>query len=136
MINYGPFIFSILLWIGTGIFCRACLPPFEKGTDKELRALNWALIILLFCLSTIVSYINIETNINKAVIDYDRGKYKVELKVQIDTIRTVERCPELSKHIVPPVTKPQTMKSTLPMTMEKEVLRDSALPYSQWGFQN
>lgn len=134
--NYGPFIFSILLWIGFGILCRGCLPPFSKETDKQLKILSWTLIIISFGLSTIVSYTSIETNMNKAVIDYDRGKYKVELKIQIDTIRTVKRCPELFKHTVLPVIESQPMKSIPPMTMGKKALKDSVLPYSQWEFQN
>lgn len=103
-----------------------------KGTDKQLKIINWVLTIITLGLCVLVSYTSIETNINKAIVDYDRGKYKVEFKVSIDTIRIVKKCPELYKHTVPYVTEPQPMRFIPPMNLEKEQeLQDSLLPYSQ-----
>lgn len=130
--DYGQFIFSVLLWIGFGIVCKVCLPPFKKGTNRPLKIIGWVLIIVTFSLCVLISYTSIETNINKAIVDYDRGKYKVELKVSIDTIRIVNKCPELYKHTVPYVTEPQPMRFITPITLEKEwEFQDSLLPYSQ-----
>lgn len=130
--DYGLFIFSVLLWMGFGIVCKMCLPPFEKKTDKSLKITSWVLTVATFSLCVLVSYTSIETNMNKAIIDYDRGKYKVELKVRVDTVRTIKKCPELYKHTVPYVTEPQPMKFIPPMTWEKEQeSQDSSMPSSQ-----
>ena len=130
--DYGLFIFSVLLWMGFGIVCKMCLPPFEKKTDKALKIISWILIIVTLGLCVFVYYTSIETNMNKAIIDYDRGKYKVELKVSVDTIRTIKKCPKLYKRTVPFVTEPQPMRFTLPMTWEKEQeSQDSLMLYSQ-----
>lgn len=130
--DYGLFIFSVLLWMGFGIVCKICLPPFEKKTDKLLKITSWVLTVATFSLCVLVSYTSIETNMNKAIIDYDRGKYKVELKVSVDTVKTIKKCPELYKHTVPYVAEPQPMRFTPPMTWEKEQeLQDFLLPYSQ-----
>lgn len=130
--DYGLFIFSVLLWIGFGIVCKMCLPPFEKKTDKPLKIIGWILIIVTLGLCVFVYYTSIETNMNKAIIDYDRGKYKVELKVRIDTVKTIKKCPELYKHTVPYVAEPQPMRFTPPMTWEKEQeSQDSSMPSSQ-----
>lgn len=132
--DYGLFIFSILLWMGFGIVCKMCLPPFEKKTDKALKIISWILIIVTLGLCVFVSYTSIETNMNKAIINYDRGKYKVELKVSVDTIRTIKKCPKLYKRTVPFVTEPQPMRFTPPMTWEKEQeFQDSSMPSSQLG---
>lgn len=130
--DYGLFIFSVLLWVGFGIVCKMCLPPFEKKTDKPLKIISWILIIVTFGLCVFVYYASIETNMNKAIIDYDRGKYKVELKVRVDTIRTIKKCPELYKRTVPYVAEPQPMRFIPPMTWEKEQeSQDSLMLYSQ-----
>ena len=130
--SYGSFILSILLWVGFGIVCRACLPPFEKGADKLLKIMSWVLTIASLGLCVLVSYASIETNINKAIIDYDRGKYKVELKISVDTVRTIKKCPKLYKDTVPHVIEPLTMRFIPPTTWEKEQeLQDSLLPYSR-----
>lgn len=130
--NYGQFIFSVLLWMGFGIVCKMCLPPFEKKTDKLLKIISWVLIITTFSLCVLVSYTSIETNINKAIIDYNRGKYKVELKISIDTVRTIKKCPELYKRTVPFVTEPQPMKFIPPITLKKgQESQDSSMPYLQ-----
>ena len=130
--DYGLFIFSVLLWIGFGIVCKMCLPPFEKKTDKPLKITGWILIIVTLGLCVFVYYTSIETNMNKAIIDYDRGKYKVELKVRIDTVKTIKKCPELYKRTVPYVAEPQPMRFTPPMTWEKEQeSQDSSMPSSQ-----
>lgn len=130
--DYGLFIFSILPWIGFGTVCRMCLPPFEKRMDRLLKIMSWALTICTLGLCVFISYVSIEANIDKAIVDYDRGKYKVELKVNIDTVRTVKKCPELYKHIVPYVIGPQPMRFIPPMTREKgQESQDSLLPYSQ-----
>lgn len=132
--DYGQFIFSVLLWMGFGIICKMCLPPFEKKTDKALKIISWILIIVTLGLCVFVSYTSIETNMNKAIINYDRGKYKVELKVSVDTIRTIKKCPELYKRTVPYVAEPQPMRFTPPMTWEKEQeFQDSLMPSSQLG---
>lgn len=132
--DYGLFIFSVLLWIGFGIVCKMCLPPFEKKTDKPLKIIGWILIIVTLGLCVFVYYTSIETNMNKAIIDYDRGKYKVELKVRVDTVRTIKKCPELYKRTVPYVTEPQPMRFIPPMTWEKEQeSQDSSMPSSQLG---
>lgn len=132
--DYGLFIFSVLLWMGFGIVCKMCLPPFEKKTDKPLKILSWVLFIITLGLCVLISYTSIETSMNKAIIDYDRGKYKVELKVSIDTIKTIKKCPELYKHTVPYVAEPQPMRFTPPMTWEKEQeSQDSLMPSSQLG---
>lgn len=133
--DYGLFIFSVLLWMGFGIVCKMCLPPFEKKkTDKPLKIIGWILIIVTLGLCVFVYYTSIETNMNKAIIDYDRGKYKVELKVRVDTVRTIKKCPELYKHTVPYVTEPQPMRFIPPMTWEKEQeSQDSSMPSSQLG---
>ncbi len=132
--DYGLFIFSVLLWMGFGIVCRMCLPPFDKKTDKPLKIIGWILIIVTLGLCVFVYYTSIETNMNKAIIDYDRGKYKVELKVRVDTVRTIKKCPELYKRTVPFVTEPQPMRFTPPMTWEKEQeSQDSSMPSSQLG---
>ena len=94
--------------------------------------MSWALTIATLGLCVLVSYASIEININKAIIDYDRGKYKVELKVSVDTVRTIKKCPKLYKHTVPYVIEPLTMKFIPPTTWEKEQeLQDSLLPYSR-----
>ena len=130
--EYGQFIFSVLLWMVFGIVCKMCLPPFEKKTDKPLKIIGWILIIVTFGLCVFVYYISIETNMNKAIIDYDRGKYKVELKVRVDTIRTIKKCPELYKRTVPYVTEPQPMRFIPPITLEKgQESQDSSMPYLQ-----
>lgn len=130
--DYGQFIFSVLLWMGFGIICKMCLPPFERGTDRQLKIIGWVLIIVTLGLCVLVSYTSIEANIDKAIVDYDRGKYKVELKVSIDTIRTVKKCPELYKHTVPYVTEPQPMRFIPLMNLEKgQESQDSLLPYLQ-----
>ena len=130
--DYGLFIFSVLLWIGFGIICKMCLPPFEKKTDRLLKIMSWVLIIVTLGLCVFVYYTSIETNMNKAIIDYDRGKYKVELKVSVDTVRTIKKCPELYKRTVPYVTEPQPMRFTPPMIWEKEQeFQDSSMPYLQ-----
>lgn len=130
--SYWSFILSVLLWVGFGIVCRACLPPFEKGADKLLKIMSWALTIATLGLCVLVSYASIETSINKAIIDYDRGKYKVELKVSVDTVRTIKKCPKLYKHTVPYVTEPQPMRFIPLITWEKEQeSQDSLLPYSR-----
>ena len=130
--DYGLFIFSVLLWMGFGIVCKMCLPPFEKKTDKALKIISWILIIVTLGLCVFVYYTSIETNMNKAIIDYDRGKYKVELKVSVDTIRIIKKCPKLYKRTVPYVTEPQPMRFTPPMTWEKEQeSQDSLMLYSQ-----
>lgn len=130
--DYGQFIFSILLWMGFGIVCKMCLPPFEKKTDRLLKVISWVLIIVTFGLCVLISYTSIETSMNKAIIDYDRGKYKVELKVSVDTVRTIKKCPELYKSIIPYVTEPQPMRFIPPITLEKEQeSQDSSMPYSQ-----
>lgn len=132
MISYGQFIFSILLWVGFGAACKLLLPPFEKGADRQLKIISWVLTVVILGLCVLVSYISIETSINKAIIDYDRGKYKVELKVSIDTVKIVKKCPELYKHTVPYVTEPQPMRFTPPMTWERgQESQDSSLPCSQ-----
>ena len=132
MTDYGLFIFSVLLWIGFGIVCKMCLPPFEKKTDEPLKIISWVLIIVTLGLCMFVSYASIEASMNKAIIDYDRGKYKVELKVSVDTIRTIKKCPELYKRTVPFVAEPQPMRFTPPMTLEKEQeFQDSLMSYSQ-----
>lgn len=132
--DYGLFIFSVLLWMGFGIVCKMCLPPFEKKTDKPLKIIGWILIIVTLGLCVFVYYTSIETNMNKAIIDYDRGKYKVELKVRVDTVRTIKKCPELYKRTVPYVTEPQPMRFIPPMTWEKEQeSQDSSMPSSQLG---
>lgn len=129
--SYWSFILSILLWVGFGIVCRTCLPPFGKGADKLLKIMSWILVIVTLGLCVLVSYATIETNINKAIIDYDRGKYKVELKVSVDTVRTIKKCPKLYKHTVPYVTEPQPMRFIPLITWEKQELQDSLLPYSR-----
>lgn len=130
--DYGQFIFSVLLWMGFGIVCKMCLPPFEKKTDKPLKIISWVLIIVTLGLCVLVSYTSIETSMNKAIIDYDRGKYKVELKVRVDTVRTIKKCPELYKRTVPFVTEPQPMRFIPPITLEKEQeSQDSSMPYLQ-----
>lgn len=130
--DYGLFIFSVLLWVGFGVVCKICLPPFEKKTDRLLKITSWVLTIATFSLCVLVSYTSIETSMNKAIIDYDRGKYKVELKVSIDTVKTIKKCPELYKHTVPYVAEPQPMRFTPPMTWEKEQeSQDSSMPSSQ-----
>lgn len=109
-----------------------CLPPFEKGTDRQLKIISWVLTIVTLGLCVLVSYTSIETHINKAIIDYDRGKYKVELKVSIDTIRTIKKCPKLYKHTVPYVIEPQPMRFIPLMNLETgQESQDSLLPYSQ-----
>lgn len=130
--DYGQFIFSVLLWIGFGIVCKMCLPPFEKKTDKPLKIISWVLTIVTLSLCVLISYTSIETSMNKAIIDYDRGRYKVELKVSVDTVKTIKKCPELYKRTVPFVTEPQPMRFTPPITLEKEQeLQDSLLPCSR-----
>lgn len=129
--DYGTVIFSIILWTLLGIGCRWCLPPFEKDTDRQVKILSWLIVTLLFGLSIAVTFISTQSNMEKAIIDYDRGKYKVELKVSIDTVRTVKRCPKLYKHTVPSVIEPQHMRFIQPMTVEIGELRDSSQPYSQ-----
>lgn len=130
--DYGLFIFSVLLWMGFGIVCKICLPPFEKKTDRLLKITSWVLTVATFNLCVFVSYISIETNMNKAIIDYDRGKYKVELKVSVDTVRIIKKCPELYKRTVPYVTEPQSMRFIPPITLEKEQeSQDSSMPYLQ-----
>lgn len=130
--DYGLFIFSVLLWMGFGIVCKMCLPPFEKKTDEPLKIIGWILIIVTLGLCVFVYYTSIETNMDKAIIDYDRGKYKVELKVRVDTIRTIKKCPELYKRTVPYVAEPQPMRFIPPMTWEKEQeSQDSSMPSSQ-----
>nr|DAL05020.1 MAG TPA: hypothetical protein [Crassvirales sp.] len=130
--DYGQFIFSVLLWMGFGIVCKICLPPFEKKTDRLLKITSWVLTVATLSLCILISYASIETSMNKAVIDYDRGKYKVELKVRVDTVRTIKKCPELYKRTVPYVAEPQPMRFTPPMTWEKEQeSQDSSMPYSQ-----
>lgn len=130
--DYGLFIFSVLLWMGFGIVCKMCLPPFEKKTDKPLKIISRILIIVTFGLCVFVYYASIETNMNKAIVDYDRGKYKVELKVSVDTVRTIKKCPELYKRTVPYVAEPQPMRFIPPMTWEKEQeSQDSSMPYLQ-----
>ena len=132
--DYGLFIFSILLWIGFGIICKICLPPFEKKADRLLKIMSWVLIIATLSLCILISYASIEASMNKAIIDYDRGKYKVELKVSVDTVRTIKKCPELYKRTVPYVAEPQPMRFTPPMTLEKEQeSQDSSMPSSQLG---
>lgn len=132
MMNYGQFIFSVLLWMGFGIVCKMCLPPFEKKTNKTLKVMSWLLIIATFSLCILISYASTETSMNKAIIDYDRGKYKVELKVSIDTVRTIKKCPELYKRTVPYVTEPQPMRFIPPITLEKgQESQDSSMPYLQ-----
>lgn len=132
MMDYGQFIFSILLWMGFGAVCRLLLPPYEKETGRQLKIISWILTIAILSLCVTVSYKNIETNINKAIVDYDRGKYKVELKVSIDTIRTIKKCPELYKPTAPYVTEPQPMRFIPPMIWGKgQESQDSLLPYSQ-----
>lgn len=130
--DYGQFIFSVLLWMGFGIVCKICLPPFEKKTDRLLKITSWVLTIATFSLCVLISYASIEASMNKAIIDYDRGKYKVELKVSVDTVRIIKKCPELYKRTVPYVTEPQPMRFTPPMTLEKEQeSQDFLMPYSQ-----
>lgn len=130
--DYGQFIFSVLLWMGFGIVCKMCLPPFEKKTDRLLKIISWVLIIVTLGLCVLVSYTSVESSMNKAIIDYDRGKYKVELKVSVDTVRTIKKCPELYKHTVLYVAEPQPMRFTPPMTWEKEQeSQDSSMPSSQ-----
>lgn len=130
--EYGQFIFSVLLWMGFGIVCKICLPPFEKKTDRLLKITSWVLTVATFSLCVLISYTSIETSMNKAIIDYDRGKYKVELKVSVDTIRTIKKCPELYKRTVPFVTEPQPMRFIPPITLEKEQeFQDSLMPYLQ-----
>lgn len=130
--DYGQFILSVLLWMGFGIVCKMCLPPFEKKTDRLLKITSWALTVATLSLCVLISYASIETSMNKAIIDYDRGKYKVELKVSVDTVRTIKKCPELYKRTVPFVTKPQPMRFIPPMTWEKEQeSQDSLMLYSQ-----
>lgn len=130
--DYGLFIFSVLLWMGFGIVCKMCLPPFEKKTDRLLKITSWVLTVATFSLCVFVSYTSIETNMNKAIINYDRGKYKVELKVSVDTIRTIKKCPKLYKRTVPFVTEPQPMRFTPPITLEKkQESQDSSMPYLQ-----
>ncbi len=130
--DYGQFIFSVLLWMGFGIVCKICLPPFEKKTDRLLKITSWVLTVATLSLCILISYASIETSMNKAVIDYDRGKYKVELKVRVDTVRTIKKCPELYKRTVPYVAEPQPMRFTPPMTWEKEQeSQDSSMPSSQ-----
>lgn len=130
--EYGQFIFSVLLWMGFGIVCKMCLPPFEKKTDKALKVISWLLIIVTLGLCILVSYVSIETSMNKAIIDYDRSKYKVELKVSVDTVRTIKKCPELYKRTAPFVTEPQPMRFIPPITLEKEQKsQDSLMPYLQ-----
>lgn len=130
--DYGLFIFSVLLWMGFGIVCKMCLPPFEKKTDGLLKVISWVLTIGTLSLCVLVSYTSTETNMNKAIIDYDRGKYKVELKVSVDTVRTIKKCPELYKRTVPYVAEPQPMRFIPPMTWEKEQeSQDSSMPYLQ-----
>lgn len=133
--DYGLFIFSVLLWMGFGIVCKICLPPFEKKTDRLLKITSWVLTVATLSLCILISYASIETSMNKAIIDYDRGKYKVELKVSVDTVRTIKKCPELYKRTVPYVAEPQPMRFTPPMTLEKErESQDSLMPYSQLDF--
>lgn len=97
--------------------------------------MSWVLTIITLGLCVLVSYISMEANMNKAIIDYDRGKYKVELKVHIDTVRTVKKCPELYKHTAPYVTEPQPMRFIPLITGEKEQeLQDSLMPYSPLDF--
>lgn len=130
--DYGQFIFSVLLWMGFGIICKICLPPFEKKTDRPLKIISWVLTIVTLSLCVLVSYTSIETSMNKAIIDYDKGKYKVELKVSVDTVRTIKKCLELYKHTVPFVTEPQPMRFTPPITLEKEQeSQDSLMPCLQ-----
>lgn len=130
--DYGQFIFSVLLWMGFGIICKMCLPPFEKKIDKPLKIISWVLTIVTLSLCVLISYTSIETSMNKAIIDYDRGKYKVELKVSVDTVRTIKKCPELYKRTVPFVTELQPMRFTPPITLEKEQeSQDSLMPYLQ-----
>lgn len=130
--DYGLFIFSVLLWIGFGIVCKICFPPFEKKTDRLLKITSWVLTIATFSLCVLISYASIEASMNKAIIDYDRGKYKVELKVSVDTVRIIKKCPELYKRTVPYVAEPQPMRFTPPMTLEKEQeSQDFLMPYSQ-----
>lgn len=131
MMDYGLFIFNVLLWMEFGIVCKMCLPPFEKKTDISLKITNWVLAVATFSLCVLISYKSIEANMNKAIIDYDRGKYKVELKVSVDTVRTIKKCPKLYKRTVPFVTEPQPMRFTPPMTWEKEQKsQDSSMPSS------
>ncbi len=130
--DYGLFIFSILLWIGFGIICKICLPPFEKKADRLLKIMSWVLIIATLSLCILISYASIEASMNKAIIDYDRGKYKVELKVSVDTVRTIKKCPELYKRTAPSVAEPQPMRFIPPITLEKEQeSQDSSMPYLQ-----
>lgn len=130
--DYGPIVLSIIFWILSGIGCRWCLPPFEKDTDRQVKILSWLIVTLMFGLSIAVTFISTQSNMEKAIIDYDRRRYKVELKVSIDTIKTVKRCPKLYKHTVPYVTEPQPMRFIPPMTWEKgQESQDSLLPYSQ-----
>lgn len=130
--DYGQFIFSVLLWMGFGIICKICLPPFEKKTDRPLKIISWVLTIVTLSLCVLVSYTSIETSMNKAIIDYDKGKYKVELKVSVDTVRTIKKCLELYKRTVPFVTEPQPMRFTPPITLEKEQeSQDSLMPCLQ-----
>ena len=130
--DYGQFVFSVLLWMGFGIVCKICLPPFEKKTDRLLKITSWVLTIATLSLCILISYASIETSMNKAIIDYDKGKYKVELKVSVDTVRTIKKCPELYKRTVPYVAEPQPMRFIPPMTWEKEQeSQDSSMPYLQ-----
>ena len=109
-----------------------CLPPFEKKTDKLLKIISWILIIVTLGLCVLISYTSVETSMNKAIIDYDRGKYKVELKVSVDTVRTIKKCPELYKRTVPFVAEPQPMRFIPPITWEKKQgLQGSSVPYLQ-----
>lgn len=130
--DYGLFIFSVLLWIGFGIICKICLPPFEKKTDRLLKITSWVLTVATFSLCVLISYASIEASMNKAIINYDRSKYKVELKVSVDTVRIIKKCPELYKRTVPYVAEPQPMRFTPPMILEKEQeSQDSSMPYLQ-----
>lgn len=125
--DYLIIIFSIISWTALVIFGRFTLPPFDKRDDLKIKIIDCFILFLWFCLSIAITFISIKANIEKAIIDYDNKKYKIELKVNIDTIKTVKRC--IKKPFVPSVTGLQNMKSTQPTSTEKKELEDSLQLY-------
>lgn len=91
----GAFItFLCMFVLLTGFVINLLIETYKEKEKTSTKVLGWLAVILSFVL-TIVFFISSALKIREqAIIDYTKGKYKVNVEVKTDTLKTITRGPD------------------------------------------
>lgn len=93
----GAFITILCMFIIlTGLLISLLIETYKEKENKSTKILGWFSVILSFGL-IIAFFLSFAYRVrNQAIIDYTKGKYKVNIDLRIDTLRTVTKEPDIS----------------------------------------